>query len=118
MTMATISATERINKYFNKLMKSADYEDILAGTMGAQPCLFDEISINKNLVICTDILTDKDNKKRSLNICAIKKNGNVYESVISEAIVEIPSDMKAYVENAKKATLEVAAKVDGMGLVK
>ncbi len=117
MTMATISATERVNKFFNKLVKSADYEDILAGTMGMYPRLFDGIELGKDMVFYEDIITDRANKKHFLNVFAVKKNGHIYDRV-GEVYVEIPSDTKEYVEKAKKAILELAAKVDGMGLVK
>lgn len=117
MIMATISATKSVNKFFNKFEKSAEYEDILAGTMGLYPHLFDEIKMSKDMVFYEDIITDRANKKHFLNVFAVKKDGRFYDRVC-EVYIEIPDDTKGYVEKAKKSILELAAKVDGMGLVK
>lgn len=116
--MATISATEKVNKFFNKFEKSAGCEDFLAGTLGLCPIPFDELKVSKDIVIYTDILTDRNIKKRFLSVFVVKKDGRFYDRVIDGKQVEIPSDMREYLEKAKMLTLEVASEIDNKGLVK
>lgn len=73
--MATTSAIERANQFFNKFEKSTQCEDILASTKGLHPVPFDELKVSKDIVIYTDIFTDKTNKKLYLYMFVAKKDG-------------------------------------------
>lgn len=115
--MNTSSVANKVNEFFNKFEKSAGCEDFLAGTMGMHPVPFDELKVSKDVVIYTDIRTDKANKKY-LYMFVAKKDDRFYDEVNVDGQVEIPTDMAEYLEKAKKLALEVAEDIDKKGLVK
>ncbi len=115
--MATISATIKVTKFINKFEKSSTYEEILDGTHGLYPILFDDIKLSNKVVIYADRITDRDMEKRYLLLFAVKKDGRFYDRVI-EKIVEIPTDMVEYVKAAESLLLEIASEVDNKGLLK
>ena len=115
--MATISATTKVTKFINKFEKSCTYEEILDGTHGLCPILFDDVKLSDKIVIYADRITDRDMKKRYLLLFAVKKDGRFYDRVI-EKMVEIPNDMAEYVKAAKDMMFEIASEVDNKGLLK
>lgn len=115
--MATISAITKVTKFINKFEKSSSYEEILDGTHGLFPILFDDVKLSNKIVIYADKITDRDMKKRYLLLFAVKKDGRFYDRVI-EKMVEIPDNMAAYINAAEDMLLEIASEVDNKGLLK
>jgi hypothetical protein len=115
--MATISATTKVTKFINKFEKSQDYEDILAGSYGPYPMMFDDVKLSNKVVIYTDRITDRAMEKRYLLIYVVVKDGRFYDRVI-EKKVEIPEDMAEYVKAAEGTMLEIANEIDNKGLLK
>ena len=115
--MTTTTATTKVTKFINKFEKSSTHEEIMDGTHGLYPILFDNVKLSNNMVIYSDKLTDSAMKKRYLQLFAVKKDGRHYERVI-EKMVEIPEDMAKYVQAAKSMMLEIAKEVDDKGLLK
>jgi hypothetical protein len=115
--MTTTTATTKVTKFINKFEKSQSYEDILEGSYGKYPVIFDNVKLSNNIVIYSDKLTDSAMKKRYLLLFAVKKDGRYYNRVI-EKMVEIPEDMAKYVQAAENMMFEIAKEVDDKGLLK
>ena len=122
--MNTLSATNKVNKYFNKFEKSSEYQDILAGTMGNNPKPFYKIKLSDELTMNADVLTGRkyaNGNEYIYDFWVSNKDGDVIASE-KQAMPLVQGrkqpNFSLRMALCKRASLMLAKQIDKMGLVK
>lgn len=117
--MNTLSATNKVNKYFSKFEKSNEYKDILAGTMGNKPMPFNNIKLSDSLTMNVDVQAGRKFTNGSEYIYDFWVSNKEGEVVATEKqVVHEHSSFSVRMALCKRASLMLAKKIDKMGLVK